>query len=381
MRRVDRREFLAAAGRLGAGALALAVVPGLARRAVAEPPDLIERNDYPQHWETTLEALGRSELTPNDCFFVRSHLPVPALEESGYRLEVSGLVRSPLVLSLGDLRALPQVEAVHTLECAGNGRGLYRLPGTSGTQWEYGAVGTAAWGGVRLASLLQRARPLPEARHVWFEAADRAPLPQTPGFLRSIPLEKAMSDTLLALTMNGEKLPPLHGAPLRAVVPGWYAMASTKWLSRVRVEGAPSDNHFMARSYRYLYPGADPAQAPPVEGMKVKSLITRPYGSSWRAGRRLRVEGFAWAGEAGVSHVDVSSDGGSTWRRARLRGEPRPLAWRAWSLEVPARPGERLSLMARATDGAGETQPLQARPNAAGYANNSIHRVTVDVRG
>ncbi len=387
----SRREFLAAMSRAGLGGAALASLPPWARAALAGdlPTGYIVRNDRPEHWETTLEALGRAWITPNDRFFVRSHLSTPRIEIADWRLEVTGLVRTPLSLSIADLDALPQAEGVHTLECAGNGRGLFRLPSTSGTQWERGAIGNASWGGVRLANVLQRAGVAPEAKHVWFEAADQAPLPEVPRFLRSIPIEKAMEDTLLADTMNGQALPGLHGAPLRAIVPGWFGLASTKWLTRLRIEDRPSDNHFMAKGYRFNYPGEDPATAPLVERMLVKSIITQPVaGAVVKLAPRpngkgkplLRVQGFAWAGPAGVRLVEVSIDGGGSWRPAGFMGETAPLAWRGWATDLEVAAPARHTLMARATDNAGETQPLAARANGGGYGNNSIHKVTVRVR-
>ena len=394
MSHLDRRAFLSALARAGLGSAALATLPHWARAALAAggPSDLIVRNDRPEHWETTLEALGASWLTRNDRFFVRSHLSTPRIDPRDWRLAVSGLVRAPLSLSLGELTSLPQTEAVHTLECAGNGRGLLRMPSTSGTQWERGAVGTATWGGVRISTVLQRAGLAPEGKHVWLEAADQAPMPDVPRFLRSIPLEKAMEDVLLVHAMNSEPLPELHGAPLRAVVPGWFGMASTKWLVGLRIEDRPSDNHFMAKGYRYNYQGEDPAAASPVERVLVKSVITRPYDGAEvtlpprpvaRPGTkpRLRVQGFAWAGPAGVRLVEVSSDGGRSWRPAGFMGENAVMAWRAWATEIEVTPPARLMVMVRATDNDGETQPIAARPNAGGYGNNSIHVVKVRVRG
>jgi DMSO/TMAO reductase YedYZ molybdopterin-dependent catalytic subunit len=397
MSRMDRRAFLAALSRAGIGAAALAALPpwtraGLAA-AVAKGPvtpaaaDFIIRSDRPDQRESTLEALGQW-ITPNTRFFVRNHLSTPSLEAGDWSLEITGLVRTPLTLSLADLKALPQVTAVHTLECAGNGRGLFNLPSTSGTQWERGAVGTAEWEGVRLSTVLQRAGTAPEAQHVWLEAADQAPMPGAPRFLRSIPMLKAKDDVLLAHSMNGEPLPEPHGFPLRAIVPGWYGMASTKWLTALRVEEQPSDNHFMVRGYRYVYPGEDPAMAAPVEAMKVKALITRPIDGARLVllprpkGKRplLRIQGFAWAGPGGVRLVEISSDGGKTWQPAGFMGDTAPDAWRAWATEIEVTPPARVSVMARASDNAGEAQPLEARANAGGYGNNSIHKVTVNVR-
>jgi DMSO/TMAO reductase YedYZ molybdopterin-dependent catalytic subunit len=165
-------------------------------------------------------------------------------------------------------------------------------------------------------------------------------------------------------------------------------MASTKWLTRIRVEDKPSDNHFMARGYRYNYPGEDPATAPPVEAMRVKSIITQPAEGSVMvlapraAGKkpRLRVQGYAWAGPAGLRLVEVSINGGTTWRPAGFMGDNAPLAWRGWATELEVTPPAKLTIMARATDNDGDMQPLAARPNAGGYGNNSIHKVSARVR-
>ena len=376
-----RREFLRALGWTGASALvgsALRAAPEWARLEITEP-ELIVRNTWPEHWETTVATLGLEFYTRNRRFFVRSHFPAPAIDASSWRLEVSGLVERPLSLSLAELRKLPQADAVHTLECAGNGRGLFRLPSTSGTQWERGAVGNARWAGPLLATLLDRAGVRPEAKHVWFEAADRAPLPEVPPFLRSIPLGKAAADTLLALRMNGEALPRLHGAPARVIVPGWYGMASTKWVTRIRLEASPSDNHFIARGYRYVYPGEDASRSAPVEEIQVKSLITSPLEGGELHGSRARIEGFAWAGSSGVRLVEVSSDDGASWAPGRFETNPMGTAWRRWSFDLPlGRPGP-MRVRARATDGNGASQPAEARPNAAGYGNNSIHVVSFRV--
>jgi DMSO/TMAO reductase YedYZ molybdopterin-dependent catalytic subunit len=310
---------------------------------------------------------------------VRSHLSVPSLDPAAHTIEVAGEVAHPQRVTLRDLAAFPQAERVVTIECAGNGRARFDLPNTSGVQWEHGAVGTARWAGVPLARLLERAQVRATAQHVWFECADGAPMPAVPAFTRSIPLAKAMDDVLVAVRMNGEPLPARHGGPARIVVPGWFGMASAKWVTRIRLEPGPSDNHFMAKGYRYQYPGEK--DAPPVESLRVKSVITRPLEgqrvtlAGTNGARTLRVEGFAWAGSSAVARVEVSADAGATWRDAAWRSEAIAGAWRRFAADVPvARPGT-LTLLARATDGAGEVQPAAARANAAGYGNNSIHRV------
>jgi DMSO/TMAO reductase YedYZ molybdopterin-dependent catalytic subunit len=394
MKRIDRRTFLRAfaAGAAVGGFTAIAArARRVAAAAAAAPnvpppsataPELIERNAWPEQWETMLEPLGRSWVTRNDRFFVRNHLPmpVPEIDRATYLLEVDGKVNSPTALSLADLKALPALTAPYTLECAGNGRALMPLPSTAGTQWERGAVGNAMWTGVPLSAVLRRAEPRPEAQHVWFEAADRPPHPDAPSFVRSLPLEKAMEDVLLAYDMNEEPLPTLHGGPLRVIVPGWYGMASTKWLTRIRLESEPASGHFMTRSYRYNAPGEDPAAAAPVDEMKIKSVITRPTEGATVPLGKVRIQGFAWAGPKGVRLVEVSSDGGTTWKPAGFMGDHEPMAWRTWATEVEVKAPARLTVMARATDGMGVAQPLQPEINAGGYANNAIHSVSFRVR-
>ena len=376
-RTFSRRTFLSLSAR---AATIASLAPLAPRRALAAasavPAGVIVRNDWPEHWETTIEALDRSYRTPIRVFFVRSHLPVPELDPLLWRLEVSGLVERPRSLSLTDLRGIGLTTREVTLECAGNGRGLFALPNTSGTQWERGAVGHASWTGVPLKEVLKRARVKPEAQHVWLECADRAPLAGVPPFLRSLPLEKAMRDVLLAWDMNGAPLTRLHGAPLRVVVPGWFGMASAKWLVGLRVESAPSDNHFMVRGYRWNHPGEDPATAPPVESMRVKSLITWPReGADVRPGD-IDVRGVAWTGEGTVTDVHLGVGESGDPIAAKFLDPAVPGAWRRWTARVTLATG-RSTLRAVAKDSNGEAQPAAARVNNAGYGNNSIHEVSV----
>jgi len=380
---LTRREFATLIARGAIGAAAIGALPSCMRAPVlggaARATDLIERSDRPEQLETSVAALGGDWLTPNDQFFVRSHLMTPEVDARSWRLETAGLVARPQTFGLTELRALGEVEHAITIECAGNGRGLMPLPNTSGTQWTYGAVGNARWKGVPLSRLLDRIGASERATHVWFEGADIAPMPDVPKFIRSLPIAKARADVLLALEMNRAPLPALHGGPLRAVTPGWYGMASTKWLTKITLEDRPSDNHFQIRGYRWNAPGEDPLKAAAVEEMRVKSVITRPLdGATLNAGR-VTAEGFAWGGAAMVRTVEVSLDGGGTWRPAAFRGELQPGAWRSWTAELDV-PSGRSTLMARATDERGDTQPLDIALNAGGYGNNRIHRVTFDVR-
>jgi sulfite oxidase len=372
---LGRREWLAL-GVTTAGALAARGLLGQAAGATsASNPtrtasDLVIRNARALDAEAPISALATFETAP-EHFFVRSHFGPPTQLPLAWTLAIDGEVQRPATLTLDEIRKMGAQTRPVTLECAGNGRGVFRLPKTSGVQWEYGAVSTATWTGVPLGALLERAGLTEGARHLWMEAADHAPGGSVPKFLRSIPRDVALGDVFVAYAMNDRPIPLLHGGPLRLIVPGWFGMASTKWLTHIHAMRAESDNYFMSRGYRY-------ADGSAVTTMRPKSVIASPLaGQRVRAGS-LTVRGQAWSGGAAIRAVDVSGDGGRTWHAARLVGTARPGAWRTWEADVSLRPGPAL-LMARATDATGAAQPIQAAPNPGGYANNSIHGVPIHV--
>ena len=370
---INRREALT----LGLAAAGLLVRPRSADVSAAvdqpgAPPgaggsSLIIRNARPLDAESPLEALRTFE-TKNDLFFVRGHHAPPGDVSTPWTLTIDGDVARPTTLQLEDVRRMRAERRPATIECAGNGRGRFELPATSGVQWGLGAVSTATWTGVPLAALLERAGVQPSALHFWMEAADRSPLPAAPKFLRSIPRDAALADALVAYEMNGQPVPFLHGGPLRLVMPRWFGMASTKWLTHVHARPTESDNHFMVRGYRY-------ADGSAVDLMRVKSLITAPRDGEKVAARSARVSGIAWTGSGTIAKVEISTDDGRTWQEARCTSEARPGAWRLWeaALTIPSAGEQRVR--ARATDTAGQTQPDRATPNPAGYGNNSIQEV------
>jgi DMSO/TMAO reductase YedYZ molybdopterin-dependent catalytic subunit len=367
-RLISRRQALA----LGVAATAGALVPPRWVSAAAGDAKLVLRNARPLDAESPIEALRTFE-TPNDLFFVRSHHALPPESKAPWTLSIDGEVAHPVTLSLDDIRRLRAERRSVTLECAGNGRGRFNLSPTSGVQWGVGAVSTATWTGVPLATLLDRAGVQAGAQHFWMEAADGAPIAAAPKFLRSIPREIALAEAFVAYEMNGRPVPFLHGGPLRLITPRWFGMASTKWLTHVHARATESDNHFMARGYRY-------ADGSPVDLMRVKSLITTPRDGDQIASGTTRVTGVAWTGSGTVSQVDVSIDEGKTWQAARLTSEAKPGVWRQWEASVSVRsPGDQ-RLRVRATDSAGNTQPEKAASNPGGYGNNSIHEVTIHAR-
>jgi DMSO/TMAO reductase YedYZ molybdopterin-dependent catalytic subunit len=290
-------------------------------------------------------------------------------------------------MALDDVRRMPAVELMSVLECAGNGRGFYE-PSVPGLQWEHGAVGNGRWRGVRLADVLRRAGVRSTAREVLFNGADVA-LGTMPDFQRSIPVTKALdSSTLLAYEMNGETLPLKHGFPLRVVVPGWAGDSWMKWVTSISVLNREHDGFWMARAYRHpgrpVPPGTaiPPEQMQPVTSLRVKSVIAAPVdGSQLPGGNPVVVRGAAWSGDAGpVTRVEVSVDGGRSWRAARLQREQQTkFGWRLWDFAwTPSREAY-YTILARARDATGNTQPFDQEWNPSGYGWNVIPRVGVNI--
>jgi DMSO/TMAO reductase YedYZ molybdopterin-dependent catalytic subunit len=344
---------------------------------------LIVRSPRPQDLETPAHLLN-TWITPNDLFYVRSHFYTPTIDAAAWTLEIDGEVEKPLKLTLADLRRLPSATAVVTLECAGNGRAFYDPP-LAGVQWEKGAVGTARWTGVRLRDVLQAAGLKPAARHLWLDGADRG-VGKAPDFVRNLPIDKALDpDTLLAYEMNGQVLPIAHGFPLRAVVPGWEGAYSVKWLSHIRAADREHDGAFVQGGYRYprrpVTPGAavPAAEMEPLKGMVVKSLIASPAANSALSMGPVRVSGFAWAGEAEIAAVDVSTDNGRTWSQARLGSDRARYAWRQFEHQWQPEAAGSYVVLSRARDMRGNVQPLVPEWNPSGYLWNAVDHVRVNV--
>jgi DMSO/TMAO reductase YedYZ molybdopterin-dependent catalytic subunit len=339
---------------------------------------LVIRSADPLNCETTIAALVGGTVMPGAHFYVRNHFAVPALDGGLWRLEVDGLVNRQLSLSLHDLVQLPaQVQTV-TLECAGNGRS-FLTPVVAGEQWGLGAVSSAEWTGVPLAQILELAGVKAGAQEVVFRGADRAlNASSTPGrFERSLTLDEVrQSEVLLAYAMNGEALPAQHGYPLRAIVPGWYGVASVKWLTEIEVLGHSFTGYFQTQKYVYEWERAGHIEKEPVRHQKVRALITHPGSDDVVAAGALVVRGLAWSGLAPIDLVEVSVNG-EAWQPADLLGELSRYGWRRWELITQIDRRGRNTVRARATDSAGRTQPEQPEWNRFGYGNNAIHEVTV----
>jgi sulfite oxidase len=342
--------------------------------------------EEPFNAETGLAALGEDSVTATDAFYVRDHGPVPEIDPAAWRLRVHGLVERELVLSLAALReAFRECEVTATLQCAGNRRAglisIREIPGES--PWGPGATGTAVWKGVALGDVLAHAGTLPEASHVGFEGADLCPEANpAQRFGGSIPLYKAYRpEVLLAWSMNGEPLPPIHGAPLRLVVPGYIGARSVKWLERLELRSAPWSGHFQRVLYRLLPEDGTPG---PDEGMALglvalnSDVLSPADGATVPAGP-LEVRGYAFAGgDRHVARVDVSLDGGRRWLQAELLEDLGRWAWRHWRVRLQLAPGEH-EIVVRAWDSSAATQPEDeaALWNPKGYVNNARPRVRI----
>lgn len=328
-----------------------------------------------------LEAM-RADVTPTGLHYLVTHFDIPAIDPAAWRLRIDGQVRRPLELTLSQVVARPRRTIPVTLECAGNGRG-WLTPRPPSIPWLGEAIGTAEWTGTPLRDLLHEAGIRPGAVEVVFRGADRGIQGgEEHRYGRSLSLDEAgRGEVLLAYAMNGRPLEPQHGFPLRLLVPGWYGMASVKWLSSIEVADEPFDGYQQAVAYRYQRDADDPGE--PVSRMRVRSLMIPPGIPDFFTRRRYadagptRIVGRAWSGSGPVERVEVAVDG--RWEDARLAPASAPFAWRRWSFEWDAAGGEH-ELACRATDATGDAQPLEPSWNRQGMGNNVVQRVGVTMR-
>ncbi len=327
-----------------------------------------------------LEAL-RLDTTPAGLHYVLTHFDIPFIDIEHWHLQIGGAVERAFELSLRALRRAPSITLPVTLECAGNGRSLLR-PRPLSQPWILEGVGTAVWTGVPLAYLLTQAGVEDDAVEVLFTGSDSGSQGGVAqAYARSLPINEALRpDVVLAYGMNGADLPPQHGYPLRLVVPGWYGMASVKWLTSIKVLTKPYDGFQQAVAYRYQQDAEDPGT--PVTWINVRSLMVPPGVPDFFTRSRIlppgpvMLTGRAWSGHGAVQRVDVGIDG--KWAPAHLEHPAAPFAWCAWSMPWVADPGEH-ELSCRASDASGAVQPLDQAWNYQGMGNNVVQRIKVSV--
>jgi DMSO/TMAO reductase YedYZ molybdopterin-dependent catalytic subunit len=394
---VTRRALLgaAASGWLLGGARAGESPGGVAAQsqaleALPGKKPLIRHALRPPNFETPLADLAAS-FTHNDAFFVRYHLAViPQVDTAGWRLSVGGAsCQRPLALSLTQLRrGFEQVSLAAVNQCAGNRRGLF-TPRVPGVQWGSGALGNALWRGVRLRDVLRQAGVGADALEVVFAGADAPVIPATPAFVKSLPIERALDEnTLLAFEMNGQPLPHWNGAPARLVVPGWAGTYWMKHLTSIRIEPRAYEGFWMKSAYRLpagAFPGAhfasqETPETAPVTELMVNSLITSHLpGTRLRRGEHAVLAGKAWDGGTGIAAVEVSDDGGRSWRDAALQRDLGRFAWREFRFPLDTSRARALELAVRARSRNGTRQPEKLTPNPSGYHDNIVQTVSLEV--
>jgi sulfite dehydrogenase (cytochrome) subunit A len=364
-----------------------------ARDLIAYPGKrpLLRITTRPPHLETPFPVFNEGAITPNDAFFVRYHLAnIPlSVNVDTFRLRVRGKVDTELSLSMDELRRLgDHAEVVAVNQCSGNGRGFSK-PRVFGAQLGNGSMGNARWVGIPLRTVLRKAGVAAGAVQVTFNGLDTPVLPSTSDFIKALDLDVALSpDVLLAWSMNGAEIPLLNGYPLKLVVPGYFGTYWVKHLSDIEVLDAPFTGHdayFMNSAYRLpanpchcVAPGTVPVKTTPISRLPVRSFITSLTNDTVvRSGQRMLVKGIAFDGGTGIDRVELSADGGQTWRAATLGTNLGRYSFRQWTLHLmPERRGP-MELFVRATTLSGETQPSEAGWNPGAYARNGIESVRI----
>jgi sulfite oxidase len=353
-------------------------------------PELTNLPTVELNAETPAHLLD-DDITPISRLFARNTgtMPVPtASDVAAWTLAIDGCVRAPQRWTLKELqRQFETVTRTAVLECAGNGRAFFPVP--AGTVlWTHGAAGCVAWTGMRLADLLRACEPTPDAVYTGHHSPDMRLDGRGPAISRGLPIAKALApETLVAWAINGEPIPPLHGGPLRLVAPGYPGSASQKWLTRVDIRDREHDGERMLNLHyrlprvpvRPLGPDEryDESLFEVITDVPVRAVITFPRdGFATAAGAPLAVRGHAWSGHTPLTKVELSVDGGKSWRTAELGPLPDTFAWRRFTVTLAPLPPGAVEIIARASDAGGRTQPLDSVAwNPKGYCNNTVHRV------
>lgn len=353
---------------------------------------LIKRSFRPPNYETPIEYFN-DVFTPNDAFFVRWHLSdIPEnITAENWRLMIGGdAIETPVELTLDRLkREYKHVDIAAVCQCSGNRRG-FSQPHVAGVQWGYGAMGNARWTGVRLKDVLNRAGIRKDALEITLNGSDKGVIDQTPDFIKSLPLWKALDEnTILAFAMNGEPLPHLNGFPVRLIVPGWTATYWIKMISDINVVSKPADGYWMRKSYRIplgkfpevaRFSSQEYPDTTPVTEMVVNSLVTSIRdGQRFELGQSIEVKGLAWDSGKGISLVEISTNGGNTWHSADLGRDYGNFSCREWSHRFKPAVRGTYPIMAKASNRAGSTQTFELIWNPAGYHNNVVQKIDIVV--
>jgi sulfite dehydrogenase len=389
-----RRDFLKAAG-IATMAAAVGSIPSplfAEERPLAKFPektDLIRLTSRPPQLETPLHYF-KELITPNEAVFVRWHISdIPlSVDLDQWRLKVGGNTEREMQLSFKDLKKFEKVTYTAVMQCSGNSRSYFE-PRVFGGQWGNGAMANVTWGGARLRDILDKAGIKPGSVDVFFDGLDGPPMTSVPDFMKSLPVDKAIEeDIIVAYEMNGASLPMLNGFPVRLIVPAWYATYWVKSLKEINVLAQPYEGFWMKTAYRIpdtacgcVPPGTAPHGTIPINRMTTRSLIIEPAGeASVTVNQPVEIQGIAFSGGYSIKDVIVSTDGGKTWREAKLGRDMGRYSWIQFSYPWrPTKPG-RYTLMAKATNSIGESQPFEGLWNPGGYLWNMVQKNEVVVR-
>ena len=399
----SRRQFLAGVGGLGITGLMGASAWSGSDESVVFPfvngnRNLVEnfpqkgamvlQRSRPPLLETPFEVFDQGIFTPNDRFYVRWHVAnIPTVVDPGtFRLNVRGHVKQPISFTLDDLvRKFKPIEIAAVNQCSGNSRGLF-APRVAGGQWANGAMGNALWRGVSLKALLDRAGVKPGALQVRFNGLDTGILPQTPDFMKSLDVDHALDgEVMIAYAMNGTPLPLLNGYPLRLVVPGWYATYWVKMLNDIEILEEPDDNFWMTRAYLIpdtpqadIAPGQQGVRLIPINRMVPRSFFTNVKDQAkFKVGETTTVRGIAFGGDTGLAKVLFSADAGRHWQEAQLGPDHGKYSFRQWTVDFRPSSSGLQTLMVKAFNTAGTSQPDRANWNGSGFMRNVVESVSV----
>lgn len=309
-------------------------------------------------------------ITPNGLVFERYHAGVPTIDPLQHRLMVHGMVNKPMTFTMEDLKRLPSTSVIRFIECPANGGMEWRGAQMEALQFTHGMLSCCEWTGVMLSTLLEEVGVDPKGKWILAEGADGA------GMSRSIPMEKAMDDSMLVYAQNGEALRPEQGYPLRLLNPGWEGNTSIKWLRRLEISDKPWHHREETSKYTDLMSNGKARRFSWVQ--ESNSVITQPCPEKGLTKKgRVEIEGLAWSGRGRITRVDVSVDGGINWQRAALKGEVLPKCLTRFSLPWEWN-GDPALLQSRSVDETGYVQPTLAqlreiRGTNSIYHKNSIH--------
>jgi sulfite oxidase len=402
--RVDRRRFLQFSAAYGAAAVASRTNIGwsadadAAQLVIGKDARLIVHNTKVLEIETPLELLRDQRLTPKNLLFVRNNQELPGSRTikpaaaDDWQFQIIGMVENPRTVRLEKLRDMDETEVEMVLQCSGNGRARFsETAPAKGSPWKEGAVGNVRFSGVKLKTLFDSLDLglSPDARYLTAEGKDGPPKPDDADFEHSIPLDDALARSIVAVRMNGEPIPAVHGGPVRLITPGYYGTMQIKWLSRLRLETRETFNHHQRRRYRTprepIAPGSDFNydfdNSDPNWRMRIKSIIFTPLDGERLASGEAAVRGVAFNdGDVKIDAVELSTDDGRSWQQTKLERPESPYAWYQWTSKLTLKKG-RHHIMARAVDALGRTQPLDGSIgwNPAGYGWSGVQRVEVEV--